>query len=482
MPLDYDLVIVGATVAGFYAAEVAVSLKARVALVIPQTDRNLNLSIKAFSHIGNVAKQFISAEQFGIYCSEIKENKFLENSISWRYKETKQWVKSALSNLEEYKSPALLAALGVDVIVGDGQFCPKPQLCFEVNNRRLFSRSYLLAPATKPITTSKIEGLEAIGYFTPDTIWKIQPPKSLIIIGGEPAGIELAQTFARLGCAVTLVVKSSRILPKEDAEAAFLVQGQLEAEGVRVLTNTEVCQVRKIDGKKWIQAGNLAIEGDEILLAIGRVADVKSLNLESVGVKWGRYIQVNEKLQTSSSRIYACGEAASTYGLEFAGNYQAEVAVKNALFLPIFKVNYAGIPWGMQTDPQLATVGLTEAEAIKEYGEDLLVLRQYFKSFAAAIISGETTGFCKILVRRNGTILGAVVVGENARELIYPLGLARRENIKVGRLAELGGISPAFSEMISNTAAEWGRLRLAGNSRLQDFLEGWFNWRRGTSK
>ena len=482
MPVDYDLVIVGASSAGLYAAELAASLKARVALVLPKSDRNLDLSIKAFSHISKVTKHIASAHQFGIYCHKPEENKNLENSIYCEKQETNQWIKGVVSNLEEYKSPAFLAALGVDVILGDGQFHPKPRLCFEVNNRRLSSRRYLLTPATKSRTINNIEGLETTGYFTPDTIWQIKPPKSLIIIGGEPNGIKIAQTFARLGSAVTLVVKSPHILPKEDPEAALLVQGQLEAEGVRVLTKTEVIQIRKIEGKKWIQAGNLAIESDEILLAIGRVADVKSLNLESVGIKWHNHILVNEKLQTLNSSIYACGEGASPYGLEFAGNYQAEIAVKNALLLPIFKINNGGIPWGMQIDPELGSVGLTEAEAIKQYGKNVLVLRQYFKSFTGAVISGETTGFCKILVRRNGEIVGAVVVGQNALELIYTLALAIREKVKVSHLAELGGISPAFSEIISNTAAEWGRLRLAKNTALQDFLEGWFNWRRSQSK
>lgn len=482
MPVDYDLVIIGGTNAGFYAAELSARLKARVALVVSPTDKSSNLLPKAFSHIGNVGKQFVSAHQFGIFPNKDEENKLLKTSIFWRDKEGWEWTKAAVANFEEYQSLAVLGALGVDVIVGEGQFCPKPKLCFDVNNRRLISRSYLLAPATKPLPTTKIEGLENIGYFTPDNIHKIKQPKSLIIIGGTPTGIELAQTFARLGCAVTLVVKSSHILPQEDAEAAFLIQGQLEAEGVRVLTKTEVSQARIIDDKKWIQAGNLAIEAEEILWTAGSIPNVEKLNLESVGVKWLRFIQVNEKLQTLNPRIYACGEAVSRYDLQFAGNHQAEIAVKNALFLPIFKVKYAAIPWGVQTDPQLARVGLTEAQAIKEYGEDVLVLRQYFKSFAASIISGETTGFCKIIVRRNGEILGAVVVGNQARELIYPLALAMREKLKVKSLAELGGVWPAFSEIITQTALEWSRLRLAGNRGWQDFLEGLFNWRRSKSK
>lgn len=488
MAVDYDLAIIGSSPAGLYAAAAAASLKARVALVAtgvsPVGFQEIynELCGKALTEISSQVLQLRAAHQFGIHCTEL-ENAPAPEEISVRFSEALQWAAGVASNLGEMHSPAVLASLGVDVIAGAGQFYPKPHLGFEVKDRRIRARTYLLATGSKP-AVPEIQGLSATGYLTGETIGQLaknkQLPQSLIVIGGAPTGIELAQTFARLGSSVTLVVKSPHILPHEDPEAALLVQAQLEAEGVRVLTNTEATQVRRIEGKKWVQAGNLAIEGDEILLAAGQMPDVASLNLESVGVKLHRRgIELNEKLQTTNPRIYACGDAAGGERAPHVAQYEAGVALKNALFLPVFKVDYHGIPRAIFTDPQVARVGLTESQALSRYGRDVLVLRQYFKTVAKAQLRGETTGFCKIAVRRNGEILGATVAGADAGELIHTIALAVRQKIKIGAIADMPHIWPTLSEIAGTTAAEWRRLRLAGNPRLQNFLEGLFNWRRG---
>ncbi len=488
MAVDYDLAIIGSSPAGLYAAAAAASLKARVALVAtgvsPVGFQEIynELCGKALTEISAVAQQLRAAHQFGVHCTDL-ENAPAPEEISVRFSEALEWAAGVASNLGEIHSPAVLASLGVDVIAGAGQFYPKPHLGFEVKDRRIRARTYLLATGSKP-ATPEIQGLETTGYLTGETLGQLaknkQLPQSLIVIGGAPTGIELAQTFARLGSSVTLVVKSPHILPHEDPEAALLVQAQLEAEGVRVLTNTEATQVRRIEGKKWVQAGNLAIEGDEILLAAGQMPDVASLNLESVGVKLHRRgIELNQKLQTTNPRIYACGDAAGGERAPHVAQYEAGVALKNALFLPVFKVDYHEIPRAIFTDPQVARVGLTESQALSRYGRDVLVLRQYFKTVAKAQLRGETTGFCKITVRRNGEILGATVALADAGELIHSIALAVRQKIKIGAIAEMPHIWPTLSEIAGSTAAEWRRLRLAGNPRLQHFLEGLFNWRRG---
>jgi pyruvate/2-oxoglutarate dehydrogenase complex dihydrolipoamide dehydrogenase (E3) component len=488
MAVDYDLAIIGSSPAGLYAAAAAASLKARVALVAtgvsPVGFQEIynELCGKALTEICSVAQLLAHAHQQGIHCTQLEDAPAPEE-ISVRFSESLQWAAGVASNLGEIHSPAVLASLGVDVIAGAGQFYPKPHLGFEVKDRRIRARTYLLATGSKP-AVPEIQGLSATGYLTGETIGQLaknkQLPQSLIVIGGAPTGTELAQTFARLGSSVTLVVKSPRILPQEDPEAALLVQAQLEAEGVRVLTNTEATQVRRIEEKKWVQAGNLAIEGDEILLAAGQMPDVASLNLESVGVKLHRRgIELNEKLQTTNPRIYACGVALGGERSPHVAQYEAGVALKNALFLPVFKVDYHGIPRAIFTDPQVARVGLTESQALSRYGRDVLVLRQYFKTVARAQLRGETTGFCKIAVRRNGEILGATVAGADAGELIHSIALAVRQKIKIGAIADMPHIWPTLSEIAGTTAAEWRRLRLASNPRLQDFLEGLFNWRRG---
>ena len=488
MAVDYDLAIIGSSPAGLYAAAAAASLKARVALVSLVGFEEIcgPLCGKALTEVSAVAQLLRAAHQFGIHCTQL-ENAPAPEEISVRFNEALQWATGVASNLGEMHSPAVLASLGVDVIASDGQFYPKPHLGFEVRDRRIRARTYLLATGSKT-AVPEIQGLSTTGYLTGETLGQLAKakqlqqslPQSLIVIGGAATGTELAQTFARLGSSVTLVVKSPRILPHEDPEAAQLVQAQLEAEGVRVLTNTEATQARLIEGKKWVQAGNLAIEGDEILLAAGQMPDVASLNLESVGVKLHRRgIELNQKLQTTNPRIYACGVALGGEAQAHVAQYQAGVALKNALFLPVFKVDDRGIPRAIFTDPQVARVGLTEAQATSRYGRDVLVLRQYFKTVAKAQLCGETTGFCKIAVRRNGEILGATVVGADAGELIHSIALAVRQKIKIGAIADLPHIWPTLSEIAGTTAAEWRSLRLAGSPRQQDFLEGWFNWRRG---
>ncbi|MBD1938554.1 FAD-dependent oxidoreductase [Microcoleus sp. FACHB-68] len=479
MAVDYDLVIIGNTPAGFYAAAKAASLKARVALIAPEPLVNAGAHSKALTQISRTAQQMRAAHQFGIYC-DTDEQISAAPQISVKLNEAMQWCAGIVSNLEAQQSPAVLASLGVDFIAGAGQFYPKPQLGFEVKDRRLRARAYLLATGTLSAIPD-IDGLAATGYLTAETISQfanIKPqPQNLMVIGAEPTAIELAQTFVRLGKTVTLAVRSPYILPKEDPEAAQLIQAQLEAEGVRILTKTEVTQAKSIDGKKWVQAGNQAIEVDEILLAAGEQPNLDSLNLESVGVKWHlRGIELSEKLQTTNPRIFACG-----YNLAHLGNYEADIALKNALFLPVFKADYHGIPCGIFSDPQLARVGISEAQARSQYGKDVLVLRQYLKTIAGAQMLGETTGLCKIIVRGNGEILGASIVAPNAGELIYPIALAMRQKIKVEKL-KLPAIWPSLSEITENTAAEWSRQRLSRNERLQDFLEGLFNWRRGRFK
>ncbi|HAG85502.1 MAG TPA: mercuric reductase, partial [Cyanobacteria bacterium UBA12227] len=306
---------------------------------------------------------------------------------------------------------------------------------------------------------------------------------SWIIIGGSPVGVELAQTLARLDCEVTLVVSEPHILFTEDSEASRLVQAQLEAEGIRVLTQSPVTQVREIEGKKWVQAGNRAIEADEILLATGFQPNIESLNLAGVGVKFSQQgLELNEKLQTTNPRIYGCGGLAGDDPFVHIAQYEASIALKNALFLPLFKVNYDGIPRTIFTEPQLAQVGLTEAQARRRFGKTVWVVRQYFKTLDKAQILGETTGFCKVIVRQNGEILGATIVGTEASELIGAIALLIRQKIKLGVIADLPYTSPTLSEIIQKTALEWQRQRFSRNKTLQNVLEGFFNLRRNWSK
>ena len=507
MTVDYDLIVIGGSTAGTYAALAAAHLNARVALVEPEGVQSNWLGYGAIynlalTQIGDVIQQIYRAPQFGIQ-SRSYELTEQGQASSINLTEVREWVQTVVSHCSEHNSPAILSSLGVDVITGAGEFCRRPYLGFVVNNRRLRARAYLIATGSRP-TIPDIQGLPTIGYLTPADIWQerrvearesgskgeVLPPQlspqlqgSWVVIGGSPIGIQLAQTLGRLNCQVTLVTKASQILIKEDSEASFLVQAQLEAEGIEVLTQSPVTQVRQIENKKWVQAGNRAIEADEILLATAQQLNLESLNLEGVGVRFSQQgLQLNEKLQTTNPRIYACGDFSNGYQFAHIAEYEASIALKNALFAPIFKLNYQNIPWAIYCKPQVAGVGLTEVQARERYGKDVLAVRQYFKTLDKAQLLGETTGFCKFLVRRNGEILGASIVGAEASELIGLIALAMQQKIKLGAIAKLPYASPTLSEIVHKTAIKWQRQRFGSNKNLQNFLEGFFNLRRNWSK
>ncbi|NJR74729.1 MAG: NAD(P)/FAD-dependent oxidoreductase [Scytonema sp. CRU_2_7] len=393
------------------------------------------------------------------------------------------YAHSVVSNLQEQNSLVVLAALGVDVIVGNGQFQSSPHLSFVVNNRVLRARTYLLAMGSRPVIP-EIEGLQRTGFLTIPQIWQSlsnsTPPKQWVILGGVPQSIELAQTLARCGYDVTLVVEHRNLLPNIDSEIAQLLCSVLEAEGVRVFLKTLITQVRKIEEKKWLQVGDKAIETDEIVVAMAQQPNIESLNLAAVDVKWNqRRLLVNDKLQTTNPRIWACGDVIG--GFEFANiaNYEARIALQNALFFPRLKVNYRHIPWAVFTNPMFAQVGLTEAQAKRQYSPDeVIVLRQFFKTLFAAQIQDETTGICKLIVLRDGKILGASVLGTQAIELIHVIALAIAQTIKVYCLAHLAPLYPSFSEIFEQIVRDWKQQKLNSNIAWQDFLESFFHFRR----
>ncbi|MFN6464588.1 MAG: NAD(P)/FAD-dependent oxidoreductase [Nostoc sp. DedVER02] len=479
MTIDYDVVIIGGSLAGYYAALAATKLRATVALVESKVDYGLTTH-HALTEIGKLAQKFNDGASFGIHTTHTDTLEECHISMAWQ--EAMLYAQCVASNLKEQHSPAILAALGVDIIVGNGQFQSSPQLAFVVNNRLLRARNYLLATGSRP-EIPEIEGLEASGYLTLSNIWQSLQggilPKNWVIIGGIPQSVEIAQILARFGCRVTLVVKHPYFLPSIDSELAILLQAQLEVEGVRVFTDTPVTQVRLIEDKKWIQAGDKAIETDEILVATGQQPNIESLNFAKVGVKWHRRsLVVNDKLQTTNHRIYACGDVIGGYDFPNIAHYEAKIALNNALFFPRLRVNYRSIPWAMFSVPMVAQVGLTEAQAKRLFSQDeILVFRQYFKTVAAAQIRDETTGICKLIVLRNGEILGAAILGTEAGELINLIALAMSEKIKVKDLANLSPVYPSFSEILEQTARDWSQ-HLNRNTGLQEFLEGFFHFRR----
>ncbi len=470
MSVEYDLVVIGKSEAGIYAALTATRLGARVALVEQGISAH-PLQNQALFQWGQRIKNQARQPQ-GSSLPAIDPGQQWQNALTW--------VREMMVTLDTDSATAVMASAGVEIVPGCGQFSRKPHLSFQLDTRRLRAKNYLIAMGGCPLIP-EIDGLETVGYLTTASPWTQQStlPHRLMVLGGDPTGVALAQTLARLGVAVTIAVRGRHILAKDDPEAAYLIQSQLEAEGVRILTQTEVSQVRQIGEQKWLQAASQAIEVDEILVAAGQRSQVTDLNLEAVGVKVDRRgIQLNDNLQTTHPRIYACGDPIAGYASPHLSRYQAEIAVANLLFLPTFKVDYWGMPWVTPTEPELVRLGMTEPQALQAHGKEVLVLRQTTHASIAAQLRGEEVGLCKLIVRSSGEILGVHLVGNGVSELASVVTLAMRQGLKVDALADLPVLSPTISQLVSTTASQWYWHSFDRHPIQKNLLQAFFSWRR----
>lgn len=478
MAAEYDLVIVGGGSGGLVVASAAAQLKAKVALV--ERDRLGGdclwygcVPSKSLIQASRVAYEIKQASRYGIYC----------DSPQIDFAKAADSVRGVIAAIQPNDSPERFASLGVEVIFGSGKFTDRQT--FEVNGRRLKARAFVIATGSKPAIPA-IPGLQEAGYLTNEQVFSLQQrPTSVSVIGGGPIGCELGQAFSRLGSQVTIIASSDRLLPKEDPEAAQVVQNQFESEGIRVLTTARAERVELSDSKKYVWAAGQKIAVDEILVAAGRQPNVESLNLEAAGVEMHqksesgkRGIRVNAKLQTTNPRIYACGDVIGGYQFTHVASYEASVVLKNALFFPLSKANYRVIPWATFTDPELARVGLTEQQARQRYGDDIYVLKQDFADVDRAQTEAATQGFAKIITRPNGEILGAHLVGKSAGELIHEVVLAMSNRLGVSALSAIVHIYPTLSEINSKAALQLTKQKYAKNQKLQSLLEKFFRFRR----
>lgn len=488
MAADYDLVVIGNRPAGVRAAIAARQLGARVALVwTPSATHQWELSGLELRDIMERTLPTVGATRGNHFPVANFPNQ--ENHGEYHLaKFAHRWGAEVVRHLTLAHSPSVLGALGIDVICETGQFVKYPQLAFEIERRSLRSRAYLLATGATP-HIPQISGLETTPYFTSETIGELAQrdhlPSQIAIVGASPTSIQLAQIWQQWGSQVTLVVASPQILPKEDPEIAYLLQTRLEASGVRVITQATVTQVQEIQQKKWVLAGNQAIESDEIVLTTGYQPDIDRWNIEAANVKWHltrtgkKRLQVNAKLQTTNPRIYACGSTLGGYPFPHIGCYEAQIAVKNALFFPLFSPNYQGIPWGIGTQPEMARVGLTESQARRRYGTRIVVLRQPLSDLPQMQVDGMSMGFAKLILRENGKLLGAHLLMPQARELIVPLARTVRQNQGIDAIAAIVPMMPSYSELFQQVHASWQAQQRQHHPLRQRLLETFFTWRRG---
>jgi len=330
-----------------------------------------------------------------------------------------------------------------------------------------------------------LPGIEDTGYLTSDTLWDAMAkrkaaPKTLTILGGGPIGCELAQSFQRLGSQVTLVEMADRLLIKEDADAAKIIFDSLTEDGVNVLVGH---QALRAEGKKALMVkgpdGEIKITHDDLLISVGRRARLEGFGLENIGVEVDRGLVVDEYLATSMPHIYAAGDVAGNFQLTHSAAHEAWFAAVNALFgfARKFKADYRVLPRVTYTDPEVASVGLTEDDA-KEQDIAYEVTTYGLDDLDRAIAESETKGFVKVLTTPGkDTILGATITGSHAGELIAEFALAMRHKMNLGKIMATVHSYPTWSEANKFAAGQY-RLERQPET-VQKYAAKFFKWRLG---
>ena len=480
---DRNLVVIGGGSAGLVTSYIAAAVKARVTLIerhklggdclntgcVPS--KALIRSAKFLSHVER-------ANEFGIDAAEARLD----------FAKVMERVQSVVKAIEPHDSAARYTGLGVDVVEGSARITSPWSVEVTHHDGRvetLTTRAIVIATGARPFVPP-IPGIEAVDYLTSDTLWELRDqPRRLLVLGGGPIGCELTQAFARLGSQVTQVEMLPRIMAREDEDVSEAVMARFIAEGIDVRVGTRAKQFVVEDGEKVLIAEHggedVHIPFDAVLVAVGRAANLTGFGLEELGIPTAKTVQTNDFLQTIYPNIYAAGDVAGPFQFTHTAAHQAWYAAVNALFDPFktFKADYSVIPWATFVEPEVARVGLNEADA-REQGIACEVTRFGIDDLDRAIADSEAHGFVKVLtVPGKDRILGVTIVGEHAGDLIAEYVLAMKHGIGLNKILGTIHIYPTLAEANKYAAGEWKRAHAP--QTLLEWVARFHAWRRGQS-
>ena len=482
---DRNLVVIGAGSAGLVSAYIGAAVKAKVTLIEKHRMGGdcLNTGCvpsKALIRSARLLSQIKRSGEFGIKWA----------TAEFDFAEVMERVQRVIRAIEPHDSVTRYTALGVECIEGEAKITSPwtVEVKTAAGTRTLATRAIVIAAGGRPLVPP-IPGIEGTGYVTSDTVWDLrQLPKRLVVLGGGPIGCELAQCFARFGSQVTQVEMLPRILVREDPEISAMVAERLEAEGIRVLTDHKAKSFKSENGEKVLVAehggADVSIAFDQVLVAVGRVANTEGYGLEELGipVTKARTVETDEYLRTIYPNIYACGDVAGPYQFTHTASHQAWYAAVNALFgrFRSYQADYSAIPWATFTDPEVARVGLNETEA-KEKNVPYEVTNYGIDELDRAIVDSEAHGVVKVLtVPGKDKVLGVTIVGEHAGDLIVEYISAMRHGIGLNKILGTIHIYPTMAEANKYAAGAWKRAHAP--QFLLKLVEKYHAWMRGKPK
>ncbi len=472
----YNLVVLGAGTAGLVSAIGASSLGARVALVEKHLFGGdcLNFGCvpsKAVIRSARLMGEINRSSEYGIR---------IDGNAEADFPRVMERMRRLRVQISKNDSVDRFISMRNDIFLGEGKFVDKHIL--EVDGKTLKFKKAVIATGARP-KHPEIEGLAEAGFLTNETVFSLtERPDNLVVIGGGPIGVELAQAFNRLGSKVTIIQRNEQFLPREDRDAAELLGRVLEREGIVCKLRTQVARVEVKEGMKVLRTagpnGEETIEADAILVAVGRVPNVETLNLEAAGVEYDNVqgIKINPYMQTTNKHIYAAGDVCYPYMFTHMAEATARIVIQNAMFVRSAKHRSLTIPWCTYTDPEIAHVGLYDKDAEARNIE----VETFFKSFAdvdRAVLDGDEEGFIKIHVKKGKSkILGATIVARNAGDLLSEITLAMVTGKGVKPLS-VGVIHPypTQSDVVKRTASQYYEKKMT--PFLKKLLERWFAWK-----
>lgn len=471
----YNLVVIGAGTAGLVTAAGAVGLGARVALIEKHFMGGdcLNTGCvpsKALLRASRAAASVREASQLGID---------VPRGTTVDFARIMERVRRLRADISPHDSARRFSEMGVEMYFGSARFSGPKSI--DVAGQTLEFSNAVIATGARPAIPN-LPGLDDVPYLTNETLFELtELPRCLGIIGAGPIGCEMAQAFARLGSEVYLIGNSHGILPREERDAAEIVRKALEADGVRIL-----CCAKELRVSRQPSGIRLAVEShgkgfevpvSQLLVATGRSPNVEGLGLEAAGVAFSQNgVQVDDRLQTTQSGIYACGDVCSRFQFTHAADFMARTVIQNALFMGRARASALQIPRATYTSPEIAQIGLTLAEA-ETKGLPVSTFTQPFSALDRAILDDRTEGFVRIHARK-GTdqIVGATIVAENAGDLISEISVAMKNRIGLGSLGSVIHPYPTQAEAIRKLGDAYNRTRLT--PFVQHLMERWLAWRR----
>lgn len=455
---DYDLVVIGGGSAGLVVAGGAAQLGARVALV---EKRALGGDCLYTGCIPS--KTLIRSARFAAEVRRATTFGFAPISIAFKdgsFTSITERVARVIEAVGQHDKPERFEAWGVKVIFASPRFLSPNELELTYENgsqqQLITAKRFCIATGSRPAVLP-IEGLKETGFITSDEVFHLKKlPEKLIVLGGGPNGLELGQSFARLGSEVTIVEQESRLVPKEDEEVSATVEEIMRAEGLTILLKTRVVKAVAANGQKLLTVEHdgqeMKLQADELLVSAGRRPNTEGLGLEAAHVKFDQQRIITDRyLRTSARHIFAAGDVTGHFLFTHMAAYEAAVVIRNALFFwPLLqKTDFRVVPWAIFTDPEVARVGLTEREAKTQFGaENVHVYRTHFAENDRAQTEEGTRGFTKFVCKgRKDEIVGAHIVGAHAGELIHEVVLAMKQRLSIGALGSMIHVYPTLTQV-----------------------------------